>query len=137
MRGLEKAHWLGAACVGASTPERLDIKGVAPLLIKASGHGRRQMCLMDKYGFPRTKAKLKQFNHGFHTGDIVRADVPSYLKNPGKHIGRMSSKANGAFTITTGAGTATDIGKKYCRTLQRADGYGYQLKGKRDFLPTS
>ncbi len=134
-RGLEKAHWLDAACVGASTPERLGIKGVAPLLIKASGHGCRQLCLVDKYGFPRSKAKQKQFKHGFHTGDIVRAYVPSHLKNPGRHVGRMSAKANGAFTITTGAGIVTDIGKKYCRTLQRADGYGYQLKGGRDFSP--
>jgi 5-methylcytosine-specific restriction endonuclease McrA len=134
-RGLEKAHWLDAACVGASTPEHLGIKGIAPLLIKACGHGRRQMCLMDGHGFPRTKAKQKGFKHGFHTGDIVRANVPTHLNNPGKHVGRMSAKANGAFTITTSAGTVTDIGKKYCQTLQRADGYGYQLKGGRGFLP--
>jgi len=137
MRGLEKAHWLDAACVGTSTPQHLDIKGMAPLLIKASGHGRRQMCLMDKRGFPRTKAKQKQFTHGFRTGDIVRADVPSHLNNPGRHVGRMSAKANGAFTITTSTRTVTDIGKKYCWTLQRADGYGYRLKGEHDFLPIS
>jgi 5-methylcytosine-specific restriction endonuclease McrA len=134
-RGLEKAHLLDAACVGTSTPEHLDIRGIVPLLIKACGHGRRQLCLMDKHGFPRTKAKQKQFTHGFHTEDIVRAGVPSYFKNPGRHIGRMSAKANGAFTITTGTGTETDIGKNYCQTLQRADGYGYQLKGRRDFPP--
>jgi len=133
-RGLQKAHWLDAACVGASTPEHLGVEGVVPLQIKACGHGRRQMCLMDGRGFPRTKAKQKRFTHGFRTGDIVRADVPAHLKNPGKHFGRMSAKANGAFTITTSAGTVTDIGKKYCRTLQRADGYGYQLKGGRDFF---
>jgi hypothetical protein len=137
MRGLEKAHWLDAACVGTSTPQHLNIKEMEPLLIKASGHGRRQMCLMDKRGFPRTKAKQKQFTHGFRTGDIVHADVPSHLKYPGRHIGRMSAKANGAFTITTSTRTVTDIGKAYCRTLQRADGYGYQLKGGRDFLPIS
>jgi 5-methylcytosine-specific restriction endonuclease McrA len=134
-RGLEKAHWLDAACVGASTPERLGIRGVAPMVIKACGHGRRQVCLMDKHGFPRTKAKQKQFTHGFRTGDIIRASVPTHLKYPGRHVGRMSAKANGAFTITTGTRTVTDIGKKYCRTLQRADGYGYQLKGGRDFSP--
>jgi 5-methylcytosine-specific restriction endonuclease McrA len=135
MRGLEKAHWLDAVCVGASTPEHLHIKDVVPLLIKAYGHGRRQMCLMDKQGFPRTQAKQKQFTHGFRTGDLVRADVPSHLKNPGRHVGRLSAKANGAFTIATGNSTVTDIGKNYCRTLQRADGYSYQLKGERDFLP--
>ena len=136
-RGLAKAHWLDATCVGASTPAYLVVKGVVPLLIKAYGHGRRQMCLMDKHGFPRTKAKQKQFTHSFRTGNIVRADVPSHLKNPGMHIGRMSAKARGAFTITTSTRTVTDIGKKYCQTLQRADGYGYQVKGGRDFPPSS
>jgi 5-methylcytosine-specific restriction endonuclease McrA len=128
-RGLEKAHWLDAACVGTSTPHHLVTRGTVPLLIKAIGHGRRQMCLMNKYGFPRTKAKQKQFTHGFRTGDIVQAVVPSHLKYPGRHIGRMSAKANGAFAISTATGTVTDIGKKHCRKLQRADGYGYQLKG--------
>jgi hypothetical protein len=90
---------------------------------------------MDKRGFPRTKASRKKFNHGFRTGDIVRADVPSHLKNPAIHIGRLSAKANGAFTITTSTRIVADIGKSYCQTLQRADGYGYQLKGGRDFLP--
>lgn len=135
-RGLAKAHWLDATCVGASTPAHLVVKGVVPLLIRAYGHGRRQMCLMDKRGFPRTKAKQKQFTHCFRTGNIVRADVPSHLKNPGMHIGRLSAKARGAFTITTSTRTVTDIGKKYCQTLQRADGYGYQVKGGRDFLPS-
>src|SRR4028119_230800 len=31
-RGLQKTHWADAVCVGASTPERLDRKGVNPLL---------------------------------------------------------------------------------------------------------
>jgi 5-methylcytosine-specific restriction endonuclease McrA len=134
-RGLEKTHWTDAACVGASTPDQLDITGVVPLLIKAYGSGRRQMCLMDAHGFPRTRPKQTKFTHGFRTEDMVRAVVPASLKNAGVHIGRMSAKANGAFTIATDAGTVTDIGKKYCRTLQRADGYGYHLKGGRDFLP--
>jgi hypothetical protein len=136
-RGFAKTHWLDAVCVGASTPEQVRIKGVVPLEIKAYGSGRRQMCLMDKHGFPRTKAKQKRFAHGFRTGDIVRADVPARLNNPGTHVGRLSAKANGAFTIATSTGTLTDIGKNYCQTLQRADGYGYQLKGGRDFLPIS
>lgn len=38
-RGLEKTHWLDAACVGASTPDVLHVAGVVPLLIKANGHG--------------------------------------------------------------------------------------------------
>jgi hypothetical protein len=49
-QNLEKSHWLDAACVGGSTPI-LNIKGVKPLLITANGHGTRQSCRTDKYGF--------------------------------------------------------------------------------------
>ena len=125
IRNLPKTHWLDAACVGKSTPETVQLKGIMPLLITANGHGCRQVCLMDGTGFPRTKPKQKQFTHGFRTGDIVRAMVPAHLNNAGSHVGRLSAKAKGGFTITTAKGKITDVGKKYCRTLQRADGYGY------------
>ena len=125
-RELPKTHALDAACVGKSTPEVLGIRGVQPLLIKAYGRGCRQMCLSDKYGFPRTKAK-KKGTHGFQTGDIVKAVVPAHLKNAGIHVGRMSAKASGSFTIATGTKTVTDIGSRYCRKLQRTDGYGYSF----------
>jgi hypothetical protein len=124
-RGLAKSHWGDAACVGKSTPANLSLRGVVPLLIAASGHGRRQMCLMDKYGFPRTKPKQKKMKHGFRTGDIVRAVIPARLNNAGVHVGRVAVKAKGDFTITTKSGKITDVGKRYCRVLQRADGYGY------------
>ncbi len=125
-RELPKTHALDATCVGKSTPVVLDIRGVQPLLIKAYGRGCRQMCLSDKYGFPRTKAK-KKGTHGFQTGDIVKAVVPAHLKNAGIHVGRMSAKASGSFTIVTGTKTVTDIGSRYCRKLQRTDGYGYSF----------
>ncbi len=62
-RKLPKTHWLDASCIGKSTPAHLCIKGVQTLYTKAYGRGCRQMCLMTKYGFPRTKAKKKE-----HTG---------------------------------------------------------------------
>ncbi len=52
-RDLPKTHWVDAACVGASTPAALHVEHVVPLLITATGHGSRQMCRMDKYGFVR------------------------------------------------------------------------------------
>ena len=59
-RGLEKTHWLDAACVGKSTPECLQTRGVSPLHIKATGSGNRQLCGTDKYGFPiRHRARQK------------------------------------------------------------------------------
>jgi len=95
----------------------------------------RQMCLMDRYGFPRTKAKRRSARHSFRTGDIVRAVVPAHLKNAGTHVGRMAAKAKGSFTIATATGPVTDISHRYCTSLQRADGYGYlHKKGARDFL---
>ena len=125
IRNLPKTHWLDAANVGKSTPPVLQVSQVKPLLITANGHGCRQMCLMDAFGFPRTKPKAKRFPHEFRTGDMVRAVVPAHLKNPGVHRGRMSAKVKGGFTISTNNGKVTDIGKKYCQILQHADGYGY------------
>jgi 5-methylcytosine-specific restriction endonuclease McrA len=124
-RELPKTHWIDAACVGRSTPEAVQVTGVQPLIITAYGHGSRQMCLMNRYGFPRTDPKEKHPKHGFKTGDIVKAIVPPHLKRAGTHVGRMSAKASGSFTIATPKGTVTDVGKNYCRKLQRADGYGY------------
>src|SRR5205807_3841855 len=128
MRELPKTHWIDAACVGKSTPEVLLITSVRPLTITAYGHGSRQMCLMNKYGFPRTDPKERHPKHGFKTGDTVKAIVPSHLKRAGTHVGRMSAKASGSFTIATKLGAVTDVGKNYCRKLQRADGYGYAQK---------
>ena len=124
-RDLPKDHWIDACCVGKTTPRVLEINRLKPLCIKAFGHGCRQMCLMTDAGFPRTKPKAKHFPHAFRTGDIVRAAVPARLKNAGVHVGRMSAKAKGGFTIYTSRGKVTGIGKNYCRILQYADGYGY------------
>jgi hypothetical protein len=138
-RGIPKAHWLDAANVGSSTPQRLHWQHVQPLLIRAMGHQNRQMCRMERWGFPRTSAKKKSSKHTFQTGDIVRAVVPGHLMNSGVHIGRMSSKASGAFTVATKGGKVTDISYRYCTRLQRNDGYGYLIprKGEFSFLPVA
>jgi len=136
LRVLPKTHWFDAVCVGKSTPEHINATGVMPLAITAYGHGCRQMCLMDKYGFPRSSAKEKKFKHGFKTGDIVKAVVPKHLKNAGTHVGRMSAKASGAFNIATKSGPVNAVGKNYCRKLHRSDGYGYAVCGQPFFPPT-
>ncbi len=121
-RGLPKEHWIDAACVGKSTPEGLDIAGVRPLEIKATGHGSRQMCLPDKNGFLRTSAKAKRVVHGFRTGDRVKAVVPDGKKK-GVYVGKVAVRSSGSFNITTREGTIQGISYKDCRLLQRADGY--------------
>src|SRR2546421_4108384 len=124
-------------------PQNRESQPTGPVVTLKTGsrqqndwHGCRQLCLMDEYGFPRPKPKQKKFQHGFRTGDMVRAVVPAHLKHPGMHVGRISAKATGAFTIATRSGKATDIGKKYWRRLQRADGYGYLQTGETAFPPS-
>jgi hypothetical protein len=124
-RQLPKTHWIDAACVGASTPEILQMQHIIPLLIQATGRQRRQMCLMDAFGFPRTKGKGKSSVHGFRSGDIVRATVPTG-KQTGIHTGKVAVRTKGSFNITTATGTITDISYRYCQRLHAADGYIYQ-----------
>ena len=121
VRGLPKTHWLDAACVGASTPETLQAAGVTPLLITATGRQARQMCRMDKHGFPRTRAKARRLAYGFQTGDIVRAVVPSGTKK-GTYLGRVAIRARGSFSI---GGQVQDIHHRFCTIMHRCDGYSY------------
>src|SRR5208283_2750863 len=87
--GLPKEHWIDAACVGTSTPTNLIIKNIKPLNIKAYGHGRRQRCITDKYGFPISHSSRCRTSYGFMTGDIVKAVIPRG-KYRGTHFGRVS-----------------------------------------------
>ena len=95
-----------------------------PMVIKAMGHGKRQMCRMDRYGFPRTSAKSARRVHGFKTGDLVRAVVPKG-KNAGTHLGRVAIRASGSFNISTQTGIVQGLGYRHCRRIQQADGYTY------------
>ena len=122
--GLPKDHWLDAACVGASTPAWLYVGKITPLVITATGHGSRQMCRVDKYGFPRTSAKGSKKVFGFQTGDIVQAVVTSGLK-AGTYVGKVAVRTTGSFNITTTTGTVQGIGYRYCRMIHHADGYAY------------
>ena len=149
IRELPKTHWLDAACVGASTPEVLKVEGIRPLVITATGRGSRQMCRVDKYGFPRTAAKRLKRVRGFQTGDIVKAIVPT-CKKVGTYIGRVAIRASGSFNIKTGSGTVQGISYRYCQLLHQIDGYTYQRgrlpsaktkdstaqKGEAAFLPS-
>ncbi len=123
-RTLEKAHWLDAACVGKSTPVVLDTRGIVPLLIKATGHPNRQMCSMDRYGFPRTGPKQARSIKGFQTGDIVRAVVTSGVKI-GTYVGKVAVRATGSFNITTIERTVQGISHRFCTVLHHCDGYSY------------
>ena len=117
---LPKAHWIDAACVGATgAAVRVD-PAQKPLAIKATGHGTRQMCGTDKFGFPIRHRTNKVVHFGFRTGDMVRAVVPKG-KFAGTHVGRISVRAKGNFRLN-GVG---DVNHKYCTAIHRKDGYAY------------
>ena len=132
IRQLPKTHWLDAACVGASTPEELKIEGIRPLVITAMGRGSRQMCRVDKHGFPRTSAKKFKRVYGFQTGDIIKAVVPTG-KKAGAYIGRVAIRSTGNFNIKTLSSTIQGISHRYCQIIQRLDGYTYERQTA--FLP--
>ena len=124
-RGLPKTHWLDACCVGSSTPVTLQVQGIVPLQIKAQGHGKRQMCLMDEHGFPRTRPKGAKVVKGFQTGDIVRAVVTKGTK-VGTYVGKVAIRATGFFNLTTPQKTIQGISHRFCTSVHRCDGYSYQ-----------
>jgi 5-methylcytosine-specific restriction endonuclease McrA len=124
-RGLPKTHWLDAACVGASTPERVAITAVAPLAVRATGRHSRQICRTNAAGFPDKAPRASSVVGGVRTGDIVRAVAPATSTKAGVYIGRIAIRATGFCNLTTATETIQGIHIRYCRPLQRGDGYAY------------
>jgi len=127
--GIEKAHALDALCVG-------DVAGVqAPALriltMTAQGRGSYQRTNVDASGFPRGYFTRKKRIQGFSTGDLVRATVPARLKTRGVHLGRVAVRASGSFRV----GETDGINARYCRLVQRADGYAYTFAPKAALPP--
>lgn len=122
---LPKAHWIDAAVVGASTPDRVSLVQVVPWLIEAEGRQARRMCTIDEHGFPRGKAKGPGRVQGFRTGDLVRA-VVTKGKKCGTYIGRVAIKSDGYFKLTGRPfGMVEGIHVRYCTPIHRSDGYSY------------
>jgi len=119
--GLAKTHWLDAACVG--DVDILEVLTNNPLLIKATGHGSRQMCRTDKYGFPSRHVPRLKFVKGFQTGDIVKAIVTSG-KKIGRYVGRVAVRSTGSFNISASR-LIQGISHKYCISIHKKDGYNY------------
>lgn len=136
--GLAKTHTLDALCVG-------DVESVAcypaqVIVAKATGRGRYQRANPDSFGVAKGhyrvtkglpqpahsdghKPRVKGF-HGFQTGDLVQAVVPTG-KKAGVHVGRAAVRATGSFNIKTSAGLVQGINHKHCTILQRSDGWGW------------
>ena len=122
---IPKVHALDAACVG-------EIRGIAawqrPILtITATGRGSYKRTRLDANGGIRGHLIRQKRVHGFATGDLVRALVPSG-KKAGAYQGRVAIRASGSFNIQTASGVVQSINHRHCRLVQRADGYGYALQ---------
>jgi len=119
---IPKAHALDAACVGHI--DALHDWNKPTLAIKATGRGSYQRTRLNAYGFPRGYLTRQKRIHGFQTGDQVKAEVTKG-KKIGTYIGRVAVRASGSFNIQTVNGLIQGISYRYCKVIQRADGYGY------------
>src|SRR5260221_355445 len=122
---LPKTHWIDAATVGASTPDRLRIEHVRPWLIEAKGRQHRQRVTIKDHGFPPWRAKGPSRVRGFRTGDLVKAVCPPHLNARGVHVGRVLIRTRGTFDVQTRHGRVKDIPARCCQSLQQKDGYAY------------
>ena len=119
---IPKTHALDAICVGAVSA--ITDWQKPTLVIKATGRGSYQRTRLDAFGFPRGYLTREKRIQGFQTGDMVDADVPRG-KRKGFYAGRVAVRATGSFNIQTPQGVVQGISHRYCRVIQRADGYGY------------
>ncbi|WPX08891.1 RNA-guided endonuclease IscB [Anaerocellum danielii] len=127
--GLPKDHHFDAICVGQSTPERIWFKTKTVLHVTAKGRGTRQMANVNKYGFPVGYRARQKLFFGFQTGDIVKVVVPRG-KYKGTWKGTVACRNSGYFDIKdrNGKRIVQGISYKYCRVIQRFDGYSYELE---------
>lgn len=121
-----KEHWIDAACLG--NIDSLELATNQPLIIIATGHGTRQKCRTDQYGFPARYVPQKKFVEGFQTGDIVKA-VVTKGKKVGTYFGRVAVRSSGSFNIKTNGLLIQGISHKYCQLIHKKDGYAYSFSG--------
>ena len=121
--GVPKEHRLDALCAGRVNGVHYP-KGMGILQVRCTGRGSYRRTRVDKYGFPRGYLTRQKRVHGFATGDMVKAVVPSG-KKAGTYRGRVAVRARGCFVIQTPEGKVDGIGWRHCRLLSFNDGYGY------------
>ena len=85
------------------------------------------MCLMNKYGFPRSKSKsIKRFitsdRQSFQSGDVVALKQP-VGKYKGRYVGPVSVRNNGRFDVTTPKGTKITSSYKNFFKIYKFSGY--------------
>ena len=130
--GAPKAHTLDALHVGILTAVQSCPKQV--LVATATGRGCYARTRCDRYGFPRLRLPRSKTVRGFHTGDMVRAVVPTG-KNRGRHTGRVAVRSSGSFNIRTRHALVQGVHHRHIHLLQRADGWAYTREEERRFHP--
>ena len=122
--GLPKDHCLDAACVGASTPERLTFANGKVVVFRALGRGHRRMANVDRYGFPKGHRPRSKSVHGFRTGDAAVVRVPSG-KYAGTWRGTVAVRSSGSFDLKDAAGKRMiqGISWRHFRLLGHGDGW--------------
>ncbi len=126
-QGYPKDHFIDAAVLGGGCDTVYIPKGMRPLTVKAMGRNSRQMCRVDRYGFPRTSAKGPSLVYGYRTGDIVRAEI-SRGRYAGTYTSRVVVRSSGYFDIHPGTGERKiTINHRCLRRIQCSDGYQYNF----------
>jgi 5-methylcytosine-specific restriction endonuclease McrA len=120
---LPKEHWIDAACVGVV--DTLKLLTTKILEVKASGHGCRRVCRINKFGFPCTQPK-QEFNH-ISTGDFVKVILYKSRKNveSGVYTGRVKTPSIKGCEVVingfrVGFSTMADV-----KVIHFNDGYCY------------
>ncbi|MDP2281606.1 MAG: RNA-guided endonuclease IscB [Methylotenera sp.] len=123
---IPKTHALDAVCVGVVQSVQDWVKPM--LTIKSMGRGCYQRTRLNAYGFPRGYLTRVKNIEGFQTGDMVKASVIKG-KKIGIYTGRVAVRATGNFNIQTATEVVQGISHRYCKVIQRGDGYGYSQSG--------
>lgn len=123
---IPKTHAFDAVCVG--NVNSIEEWNKPILNIKSTGRGCYQRTRLNASGFPRGYlTRVKNIN-GFQTGDMVKATVTKG-KKVGVYSGRVAVRASGNFNIQTALEVIQGISHRYCKVIQRNDGYGYSHTG--------
>jgi len=117
--GLPKTHTLDALCVGRT--HAVNSYPAQLVIAVAVGRGVYSRTVPDAYGFPRLQRPRTKLAHGYATGDLVRAAIPTG-KYTGTHTGRVMVRTSGAFDVRTLTGRV-GANRRHCSLLQRADGW--------------
>lgn len=126
-QGYFKDHWVDAACVGEYGNDIKIANNRSLLDIQAMGRGKRQVCRVDRYGFPVSKpGRIKKVG-GLQTGDIVKL-TQTRGKYRGVYEGTISA------VQSKGRASIKNNGNIICAPIyrfeikQHFDGYKYEHK---------